>query len=48
MTVASTAWPSLLSAQQKAAPVIGYLSIGRHDPASPAFAAFREALGDSG
>ena len=45
---ASTVWPSPLSAQQKATPVIGYLGIGTPGPAAPSVAAFRQGLSETG
>jgi len=46
---ASTAWPSLLSAQQKAMPVIGWLSGSALVPTTtPNGAAFRQGLGEAG
>jgi putative ABC transport system substrate-binding protein len=42
----SAVWPSLLSAQQKAIPVIGYLGGG--SPVAPYLAAFRRGLGEAG
>ncbi|MGE3743441.1 MAG: ABC transporter substrate-binding protein [Geminicoccaceae bacterium] len=41
-------WPALLRAQQKATPVIGWLSSAAPGPSRPALAAFRQALGESG
>jgi len=46
---ASTVWPSLLSAQQKAMPVIGSLSIGAPGPLTTLYlAAFRQGLSETG
>ena len=45
---ATTAWPFAARAQQTAMPVIGYLSLGVRNLASPALAAFRQALGETG
>jgi putative tryptophan/tyrosine transport system substrate-binding protein len=42
-------WPRALRAQQKAMPVIGYLSTGlSRDPNSPNLAAFRQGLSETG
>jgi putative tryptophan/tyrosine transport system substrate-binding protein len=41
-------WPFVLRAQQKAMPVIGYLSIGSPGPSTPFAAAFRQGLSDTG
>jgi putative ABC transport system substrate-binding protein len=43
MTVARTA-----SAQQKAMPVVGYLSLASPGPSAPYVAAFRQGLGETG
>jgi putative ABC transport system substrate-binding protein len=45
---ASTVWPSPLSAQQKAMPVIGYLGNGAPGPSAPNVAAFRQGLSETG
>ena len=45
---ASTIWPSPLSAQQKATPVIGYLGAGAPGPSAPVVAAFRQGLSETG
>ena len=45
---ASTVWPSLLSAQRQATPVIGYLGNGAPGPSAAAVAAFRQGLSDTG
>jgi putative ABC transport system substrate-binding protein len=46
---ASTVWPSTLSAQQKATPVIGFLGIGTALTRTPGVdAAFRQALSETG
>ena len=41
-------WPSALRAQQRAMPVIGYLSGSSPGPAEPFVAAFRQGLSESG
>ena len=41
-------WPSRLGAQQKAMPVIGYLSAGSPGPSAPFVAAFRQGLSETG
>ena len=48
MATASTVWPSLLSAQQKAMPVIGFLGSGSPGPSAPNLAAFRQGLSETG
>src|SRR5205807_71436 len=45
---AAISWPRALRAQQKAMPVIGYLSTGSPDPNSPNLAAFRQGLSETG
>jgi putative ABC transport system substrate-binding protein len=45
---ASTVWPSLLSAQRQATPVIGYLGNGAPGPSAAAVAAFRQGLSETG
>jgi putative ABC transport system substrate-binding protein len=45
---AALAWPRAARAQQKAMPVIGYLSIGSPSVTGPAIAAFRLGLSDIG
>src|ERR1700738_166353 len=45
---ASTVWPSPLSAQQKAMPVIGYLGNGAPGPSAAAVAALRQGLSEPG
>jgi putative ABC transport system substrate-binding protein len=45
---ASTVWPSPLSAQQKATPVIGYLGIATPSLAAPTVAALRQGLSEIG
>jgi putative tryptophan/tyrosine transport system substrate-binding protein len=42
------AWPFAALAQQKAMPVIGYLTSGSPDPNSPFLAAFRQGLSETG
>jgi putative tryptophan/tyrosine transport system substrate-binding protein len=42
------AWPLAAGAQQKAVPVIGYLSVGSADSMAPLLAAFRKGLGETG
>jgi putative ABC transport system substrate-binding protein len=45
---AALAWPLALRAQQKATPVIGYLSGSSPGPSAPQVAAFHQGLADSG
>jgi putative ABC transport system substrate-binding protein len=45
---AALAWPLALRAQQKAMPVIGYLSGSSPGPSAPLVAAFHQGLADSG
>jgi putative ABC transport system substrate-binding protein len=45
---AASAWPQPLSAQGKAIPVIGYLSVGAAEPSAHLVAAFRQGLGEAG
>jgi putative ABC transport system substrate-binding protein len=45
---ASTVWPSPLSAQQKATPVIGFLGVASPGPFAPFVAAFHEELKETG
>src|ERR1700730_11938124 len=45
---ASTVWPSPLSAQLKAMPVIGYLGTTAPGPSSPSVAAVRQGLSETG
>jgi putative tryptophan/tyrosine transport system substrate-binding protein len=45
---ASTIWPSLLGAQQKATPVIGYLGISTPGPSAASLAAFSQGLSETG
>jgi putative ABC transport system substrate-binding protein len=45
---ASTVWPSSLSAQQKATPVIGFLGAGAPGPFASGLAAFRQGLSETG
>ena len=42
---ASTVWPTILSSQQKARPLIGYLGIGTPLGGTAGVAALREGLG---
>ena len=42
------AWPLIAHAQQKAMPVIGYLSLGSPGPSTPWLAAFRQGLSETG
>ena len=44
----STVWPSLLSAQRPATPVIGFLSISAPGPSAPSVAALRLGLRETG
>jgi putative ABC transport system substrate-binding protein len=44
----STIWPFAARAQQKATPVIGFLSISTPSVAAPTVAAFRQGLGETG
>src|SRR4051794_31506029 len=46
--VAAAAWPCSAVAQQKARPVIGYLSGGSADYYAPYVAAFRQGLRETG
>jgi putative tryptophan/tyrosine transport system substrate-binding protein len=48
VATASTIWPSLLIAQQKAMPVIGYLGISTPNASAPSLAAFRHGLRETG
>ena len=45
---ATAGWPLTASAQQKATPVIGYLSSGSPDVAAPFLATFRQGLSETG
>jgi putative tryptophan/tyrosine transport system substrate-binding protein len=45
---ASTVWPLPLRAQQKATPLIGYLSISTPGPSAPSVAALRQGLSETG
>src|SRR5712671_300025 len=45
---AALGWSSAARAQQKAMPVIGYLSSGSPGPAAPTVAGFRQGLWESG
>jgi putative tryptophan/tyrosine transport system substrate-binding protein len=45
---ASTVWPFAARAQQKATPVIGYLSISTPGPSAPSVAALRQGLSETG
>jgi putative ABC transport system substrate-binding protein len=45
---AAAAWPLVARSQQKATPVVGYLSSGSPGPAAPTVAAFRQGLGETG
>src|SRR3984957_1569203 len=46
--MASTVWPSLLSAQQKATPVIGFLGVSTPGLSAPSLAALRQGLIETG
>jgi putative ABC transport system substrate-binding protein len=48
IATASTVWPSRLSAQQKAIPVIGFLNAGSPDTPVAYLAAFRRGLSETG
>jgi putative ABC transport system substrate-binding protein len=45
---AFTTWPSPLSAERKATPVIGYINLGAAGPSAPFVAAFHEGLKETG
>jgi putative tryptophan/tyrosine transport system substrate-binding protein len=44
----ASGWPSVVRAQQKAIPVIGYLASGSPGPSAPSVAAFRQGLSETG
>jgi putative ABC transport system substrate-binding protein len=48
MLGAAITWPFTAVAQQKATPVIGYLSGGSPDPSAPFLTAFRQGLNETG